>query len=231
MNLTKKQTILILLTTLFFCITTSAVYLLTPYEIEPLEDSDLINKESNDIITDIPPDDGISIKTSNNVTIENIQLLDSNSTISAKVTVPSEDISTAFLEIFPKLNNKKIKNPRVDSVNNAFKISFDYKIIAGFHTSVIALVKPSIEENILHLTIPTVSVGKLQLNDKIIDFAINKFIKNKSDKINFKDSTISLRIEDISPQLTISDFTMNENNLTLIIKYSLSQSIFNSIKS
>lgn len=228
MNLTKKQAILILLSTLFFVITSTSVYLLTPYESDTLETSNTPDLQVNDSKTETnnANNDKLSIKTSNNVSIENLQLLDSDSALSAKITVPSDDIYLAASQLFSKVDHKKIKNPKLELLDNQFKISFNYKIIGGFHTSVIVSIKPTIEDNILYLTIPNVSVGKLQLNDKTIDFIVKRILKNNLQKINYKDSTLIIDIKDISSQLRISNFTLNKDNLSVVLIYSFGQSIF-----
>ena len=61
---------------------------------------------------------------------------------------------------------------------------------------------------------------------KTIDFIVKRILKNNLQKINYKDSTLIIDIKDISSQLRISNFTLNKDNLSVVLIYSFGQSIF-----
>lgn len=221
MNLTKKQALAILLSTLLFVVSSSTIYLLTPY---PQETSSSDAATINNTLDTSKTSNSNSITTSNNVKIDNIKLTNGNSSLSATVNIPTADIYLASEQIFKKFNNDKISNPKIEILDSSVKISFLYKLIGKFNTAIVCKLTPTISENTLTAIVDTVSIGKLQLNDSLIKFGIKKLLKNNEYNVNFSDKTILFDLSSVSPRITFSDFNLNNKNLSLTLTYNFLKS-------
>lgn len=222
MNLTKKQALVILLSTLLFVVSSSSIYLLTPYPQESSTSDNAITNENT--LDSSKASNSTSITTSNNVMIENIKLINKNSSLSATINIPTADIYLASEQLFKKLDNEKISNPKIEILDNSVKVSFLYRLIGKFNTAIVCKLTPTVSNNTLTALVDTVSIGKIQLNDSLIKFGIKKLLKNNEYNVKFSDKTISFDLASVSPQLTLSDFNLNNSKLSITLTYNFTQS-------
>lgn len=238
MTLTKKQAILILLSTLFFITTSSAIYLLTPYNTDELSNQDINTTTNSDtnISETIDKSDSntnknkLSIKTSNNVIIEDIKLFNKDTSVSAKISIPSNDIYLALEQLFSKFNNPKLSNHKAEILGNSLKYSFNYKIIGNFSTSVNIYATPSLQDNKISLKVQNISIGKIQLNDRMIDFLIEKIVHKKFPNLLYENSTITLDIDNFNPQVSVTNLSINVDEISFILSYNFGNSILETSK-